>query len=54
MKDVQSKISMRERGQSIFKIVGAIFHSKICYLSLTNEMQFFCKTQYTLFEDHFS
>ena len=41
MKDIQSKISMRERGQSFFKIVGAIIHIKICYLLLTKEMQFF-------------
>ena len=32
---------MRGRGQSIFKIAGAIIHSKICYLLLTREIQYF-------------
>ena len=32
---------MRGRSQSISKIVGAITHSKICYLLLTKEIQHF-------------
>ena len=31
---------MRGRGQSSFKIVDVIIHSKICYLWLTKEIQF--------------
>ena len=37
-------IIIRGGGQSIFKIVGATIHSKICYLLLTKET-FFFKTQ---------
>ena len=33
-----SKTNMRGRGQSIFKIVGVITHSKMCYLLLTIEI----------------
>ena len=41
---------MGGRNQSIFKMVGAIIHSKIRYLSLTKEIQsFFKKKQLTLF-----
>ena len=37
---------MRGRGQNIFKMVGAVIHSKTLYLLLTKEIQsFFCKTQ---------
>ena len=32
---------MRGRGQGIFKTVGAIFHSEICYLLLAKETQSF-------------
>ena len=32
---------MREKGHSIFKIVGAIIHGKLCYLLLTKEIQYF-------------
>ena len=37
---------MRGRGQSIFKTVGAIIHSKICYLLLT-------KAQLTIINNFF-
>ena len=40
-----SKNSMRGRGQSILKMVGAIIDSKIWHLLSTKEIQsFFCKT----------
>ena len=32
---------MRRRGQSIYKMMGAIIHGKICYLLLTKEIPFF-------------
>ena len=42
-------------GQSIFKMVGAIIHIKICYLSLTKEIQyFFVRASKLWFEAHCS
>ena len=41
MKDIESKINMRGEGESIFKIVGAVIHRKICYLLLTKKNTIF-------------
>ena len=46
---------MGGRNQSIVKMVGAIIHSKICYLSLTKEIQsFFLRNSKLCFEAHCS
>ena len=45
---------MGGRDESVFKMVNAIIHYKICYLLLKIGIQFFCKTQQTLFEAHCS
>ena len=43
------------RGQSIFKMVGAIIHNKMCYLSVAKEIQsFFERTSKLCFESHCS
>ena len=53
MKNISPEISKRGRRLSIFKMIGAIIHSKICYLSLTKEIQSFFVRSSKLFKQLF-